>query len=262
MQVIIILGIILCTFTCIPEASSIKSLHSMRIQLQASNARVSPISTIRGGKTILPKAKAKSKENIFSLSYWSNRFKSFLDGFRGKKAASKSEEKGGKEKASADKKKAKASSSNQASSSNSGLARIQKELQEFMARPPSHCKVEVGSNIRQWVVTITGAEGTIYAGESYKLQFKFPKDYPSKPPVVYFLKPVPRHVHVYSNGDICLNLLGKGWAPGMTAESIAVSILSMLSSAKEKKIPPDNALHSDNAPGMQQDNWMYHDDRC
>eukprot|EP00607_Mallomonas_marina_P000267 CAMPEP_0182429642 /NCGR_PEP_ID=MMETSP1167-20130531/32013_1 /TAXON_ID=2988 /ORGANISM="Mallomonas Sp, Strain CCMP3275" /LENGTH=41 /DNA_ID= /DNA_START= /DNA_END= /DNA_ORIENTATION= len=41
----------------------------------------------------------------------------------------------------------------------------------------------------------------------------------------------------------------------MTAESIAVSILSMLSNAKEKKMPIDNAMHADAAPGQQQDNW-------
>jgi hypothetical protein len=48
----------------------------------------------------------------------------------------------------------------------------------------------------------------------------------------------------------------------MTAHTLVVSILSMLSSAKDKKSPQDNALHSDAAPGQQQDNWMYHDDKC
>jgi ubiquitin-conjugating enzyme E2 W len=65
-------------------------------------------------------------------------------------------------------------------------------------------------------------------------------DYPSKPPSVYFLQPTPRHEHVYTNGDICLNLLGRDWRPNMSASTLALSILSMLSSAKEKKIPQDN----------------------
>jgi len=141
-------------------------------------------------------------------------------------------------------------------------ARVQKELRAFVASPPDGCKLSVGANIRSWVVTLEGAEGTIYAGEKYKLKLVFPKDYPSKPPSVYFLKPTPRHQHVYSNGDICLNLLGRDWRPTMTAQALVVSILSMLSSAKEKKIPQDNALHSDNAPGQQQEGWMYHDDKC
>ena len=41
-----------------------------------------------------------------------------------------------------------------------------------------------------------------------------------------------------------------------------MNILSMMSSAKEKKIPPDNAMHADSAPGQAQDHFMYHDDSC
>ena len=112
---------------------------------------------------------------------------------------------------------------------------------------------------------MTGAEGTIYAGEKYRLKFTFPSNYPFSPPSVHFLHPIPKHEHVYTNGDICLNLLGillrhntsenidvvivftsaflgPGWMPTMTAQGIAISILSMLSSAREKKVPPDNAI--------------------
>ena len=94
------------------------------------------------------------------------------------------------------------------------------------------------------------------------MQFKFPKEYPNRPPVVYFLKPAPKHRHVYTNGDICLSILGSGWLPSMTAESVAVSILSMLSSAKEKSLPVDNAAHAEISPGTQQYNYLYHDDKC
>jgi len=140
--------------------------------------------------------------------------------------------------------------------------RIQKELKEFVKSPPPNCKVSVGKDIRVWIVTITGAENTIYAGEKYKLRVSFPNDYPSKPPAVYFLKPTPRHAHCYTNGDICLSLLGKDWKPNLTVSSLALSILSMLSSAKEKKLPLDNAQHAGNPPGKGQDNFIYHDDNC
>ncbi|CAM9378533.1 unnamed protein product [Ascophyllum nodosum] len=43
--------------------------------------------------------------------------------------------------------------------------------------------------------------------------------------------------------------------------SLALSILSMLSSAKEKRIPEDNAAHADSRPGQAQQ-WIYHDDLC
>lgn len=135
-------------------------------------------------------------------------------------------------------------------------------MQAFIENPPDNCKLSIGNNIRSWVVTLNGVSGTIYDGEIFKLKMNFPKDYPSKPPSVYFLKPCPKHMHVYTNGDICLSILGKDWRPTMTAQNIAVSILSMLSSAKEKAIPQDNAMHADSKPGQQQNNWMYHDDRC
>jgi len=141
--------------------------------------------------------------------------------------------------------------------------RIQKELKEFMKSPPPNCAVSVSKNIRVWIVTITGAENTLYAGEKYKLRVSFPNEYPSKPPICYFLKPTPKHTHCYSNGDICLNLLGKDWRPSMTVSSLALAILSMLSSAKTKSLPLDNAAHADSPPGkVPQENFIYHDDNC
>ena len=96
-----------------------------------------------------------------------------------------------------------------------------------------------------------------------QLRIEFPKDYPSSPPSAYFIKNyIPQHEHVYTNGDICLSLLGKDWRPTMTAESIAISILSILGSAREKLLPPDNSMHSGKKAGQAQDNFIYHDDNC
>ena len=77
-----------------------------------------------------------------------------------------------------------------------------------------------------------------------------------------FLQLFRKHEHVYTNGDICLSLLGKDWRPIMTAQSIAASILSILSSAQSKSIPMDNAKHAQNKPGQYQQDWVYHDDLC
>jgi ubiquitin-conjugating enzyme E2 W len=141
--------------------------------------------------------------------------------------------------------------------------RIQRELKEFIKHPPDNLSVQVGKNIRVWIVTMKGAKGTIYDGETFKLRVSFPKDYPTVPPSVYFLKGhIPKHEHVYTNGDICLSLLGKDWRPIMTAQSIAVSILSILSSATKKTLPMDNAAHASAKPGEYQKDWVYHDDNC
>lgn len=140
--------------------------------------------------------------------------------------------------------------------------RIQRELKEFLKSPPPNLNVKVGKNIRVWIVTMVGTKGSLYEGEKYRLRVQFPPNYPTEPPSVYFLQPTPRHEHVYTNGDICLSLLGKDWRPNMTAQSIAMSILSILSGAGRKSLPMDNAAHSQNKPGEKQDNWVYHDDNC
>jgi len=152
--------------------------------------------------------------------------------------------------------------SNNLKSSNPNY-RIQRELKEFIKSPPPGLSVKIsGKNVRLWIITLTMPENTIYANEVYKLRVQFPNDYPTSPPSVYFLSPTPRHEHVYTNGDICLSLLGKDWRPIMTASSIAGSIMSILCGAQRKSLPMDNARHAGNKPGQKQDDWVYHDDNC
>ena len=139
--------------------------------------------------------------------------------------------------------------------------RIQQELKAFLQDPPEHLSVATGKNIRIWIVTVQGIG--IYEGETFRLRIQFPNNYPTVPPSVYFLPPnIPLHEHVYTNGDICLSLLGKDWRPTMTAQSVAHSILSILASATSKSLPMDNSRHSQNKPGQYQADWVYHDDNC
>ena len=141
--------------------------------------------------------------------------------------------------------------------------RIQRELKEFLKSPPPGLSVKIsGKNVRLWVITLSMPDNSIYAGDKYKLRVQFPNDYPTSPPSVYFLPPTPRHEHVYTNGDICLSLLGKDWRPIMTAQSIAQAIFSILCGAQRKSLPMDNARHAGNKPGQKQDDWVYHDDNC
>lgn len=67
--------------------------------------------------------------------------------------------------------------------------RIQKELKSFIKDPPPNLSVKVGKNIRVWIVTMEGAQNTIYEGEVFKLRVSFPPQYPTMPPSVYFLPP-------------------------------------------------------------------------
>jgi ubiquitin-protein ligase len=38
--------------------------------------------------------------------------------------------------------------------------------------------------VNRWVIEVTGAPGTLYAGEAYQLQVDFPEHYPMEAPQV------------------------------------------------------------------------------
>ncbi|EYB81630.1 hypothetical protein Y032_0378g301 [Ancylostoma ceylanicum] len=98
--------------------------------------------------------------------------------------------------------------------------------------------------VQQWRVDVIGAAGTLYEGEKFSLQFRFTQQYPFNSPEVMFVgENIPVHPHVYSNGHICLSILSEDWTPALSVQAVCLSILSMLSSAREKKRPPDNALY-------------------
>ncbi|KAJ1899748.1 hypothetical protein GGH92_005836, partial [Coemansia sp. RSA 2673] len=112
--------------------------------------------------------------------------------------------------------------------------RLMREYRHMTADPPPQVWLQSQENLGKWEVVIQGATETLYAGELFTLQFTFPEAYPLEAAEVVFVDKVPVHPHVYSNGHICLSILYQHWSPALTVESVCLSILSMLSSCKEK----------------------------
>lgn len=143
--------------------------------------------------------------------------------------------------------------------------RLQKELVSLIKEPPPGVVIDgesVGQQLDVWVVSLNGAAGTIYDGEKFQLQFRFGPKYPFESPEVVFVGPeIPVHPHVYSNGHICLSILTEDWSPALSVHSVCLSIVSMLSSCKEKKRPPDNNLYVKTcSKNPKKTKWWYHDE--
>ena len=109
---------------------------------------------------------------------------------------------------------------------------------------------------------MSGPVSTLYEGETYRLQFKFGMTYPfDSPEVVFVGDSIPVHQHIYSNGHICLSILTDDWSPALSVESVCLSIISMLASAKDKVRPSDDGFYVKTcSKNPKKTRWWYHDD--
>ncbi|CAG9800407.1 unnamed protein product [Chironomus riparius] len=142
--------------------------------------------------------------------------------------------------------------------------RLRKELLELLTNPMPGIYIDeekVAKNINEWIVTIEGAEKTIYEGETFQLQFSFNEKYPFDSPTVLFIGKIPVHSHIYSNGHICLSILTDDWTPALSVGAVCLSIRSMLSSATKKERPPDDMIYTRTcSKNPKKTKWFFHDD--
>lgn len=98
------------------------------------------------------------------------------------------------------------------------------------------------SNLFEWQAIILGPDQTSYEGGIYELTLSIPCDYPIKPPKVRFKTEI-FHPNIYTNGDICIDILQNQWSEVMSIEKILLSIRSLLNEPNEKSpANPEAAL--------------------
>ncbi|KCZ75053.1 hypothetical protein H311_03977, partial [Anncaliia algerae PRA109] len=95
-------------------------------------------------------------------------------------------------------------------------------------------------NLKKWICGFPGTE--LYENGYFKLTLFFKNDYPFKPPVAQFDKPV-FHPNVYDNGVVCLNLLGPKWKPQMSIYNILVALQNLLNNPNPNS--PSNSYAND-----------------
>ncbi|KAK9468873.1 ubiquitin-conjugating enzyme/RWD-like protein [Lipomyces arxii] len=144
--------------------------------------------------------------------------------------------------------------------------RLGRELQELKNSPSVGISVFQAEDFRLWLIDIEVIDNNpIYIGKKFRLQFRFTQSYPIEAPEVQFIqsygRPIPVHPHIYSNGHICLDVLGSGWSPIQTVASVSMSIQSMLTGNDKNERPPDDARYVASAPiSPKQSRFAYHDD--
>lgn len=160
--------------------------------------------------------------------------------------------------------------------------RLGKELTKLHDTLPPGIALVAAPDLNTWTMDISVLDPShpIYANQIYRLRFRFSEKYPIEAPETFFVavppppvelvqgqghvngngkgkveggeeRRIPLHPHIYSNGIVCLDLLGSGWSPVHNVESICVSLQSMLSGNYKAERPEgDDEFCRRTRPGM------------
>ena len=124
-------------------------------------------------------------------------------------------------------------------SKRTGLERIKEEYRDLSLNPITNIGTIVNlpdqNNYYEWIFTLVGPKDTSYAGGLFILKIKFPKDYPQKPPQIYFITPV-YHLNVNPKvpqseldnplGYVSISTLN-WWKPDYTIREVITNIFAL-----------------------------------
>lgn len=107
--------------------------------------------------------------------------------------------------------------------------RLMSDLKVIMEQPADGVSASPidEKNIMSWCATIFGPDETSWEGGIFSLHMQFSAEYPVSPPVVKFTCPM-FHPNIYSDGNLCLDLIAENWSPIYSVNSILVAIRSLL----------------------------------
>jgi len=113
------------------------------------------------------------------------------------------------------------------------IKRLKKELEELNKIESENFGAEPidDSDIFNWQAFITGPEESPYEGGYFNLEIQFPREFPFKPPQIYFQTKIYHPNLNYKSGQICccaLGILKDEWAPDITVVQILESIRMLL----------------------------------
>lgn len=114
--------------------------------------------------------------------------------------------------------------------SGSSSKRLPNELKSLQKTPAFNSTVllENENQLNKWLILMQGPADTPYEAGVFKLDFKFPDNYPFKPPEVKFITTVYHPNIKMDTGDICQDIFASGWSPTMKVVNILEKLISML----------------------------------
>ena len=120
-------------------------------------------------------------------------------------------------------------------------------------------------NIEHLAITLKGPKGTSYDGGLFRLELKFPPEYPAQPPFVRMHTALwhpnfwPNPTEYKGQRNICLalvdpGLIGQkgGWSPSKTAVTVVQAIIAMLNT-RGQFINPTDVFNKKAAVEMMKD---------